>query len=207
MPITMILGALGCGKTLSLTYRGVEAYGDDQTIFSNYPIDIEHTPMFAPADLIELPDDCFVLIDEAQVWFPSLMSPKHPAYEAIGALFLRARRRGWNILMTTQRFMNVNARVRYICDYILCPYPYPPHAYSNPQHFEVDIWDYHVDELLGTFYLRGASVWDLYDTRGEIYGAEAYFRGARERLAGRDLADYYTPRIAERMKERVGVKT
>lgn len=202
MPITMMLGALGCGKTLTLTYRGLKAYGEDEPIYSNYPVDFEHVPIDKPADLIDLPDDCRVLIDEAQIWFPSLMSPKHPAYEAIGALFLRARRRGWNIDMTTQRFMNVNARVRFICDYIVCPYPYPPAQYDTPQLFEVDVWDYHTDDMLGTHMLRGASVWDLYDTRGEIYGVEAYIGTTRERLRGRSLAEYYTPSIAQRMKER-----
>lgn len=204
MPISMSLGPLGCGKTLTLTHRGLRAYGDDKPLFCNYPVAFDHTPMYKPADMIDLPDDCFVMIDEAQVWFPSIMSPKHPAYEAIGVMFLRARRRGWEVEMTTQRFMNVNARVRYICDYIICPYPYPAHRYLNPRYFEIDVHDYHVDELLGTHYIEGASVWDLYDTKGEIYGIEAYMKTVKERLEGRDLGDFYTPRIAAYMKAKVG---
>lgn len=207
MPISINLGALGVGKSLNLTYRGLQAYGEDKDIYSNYNVAYEHTPIYTPRDLIHLPNDCFVMIDEAQVWFPSLMSPKHPAYEAIGALFLRARRRGWEIEMATQRFKNLNARVRFICDYILCPYPYPPSQFSNPRIFEIDYWDYHVDELLGTHYVDGYTVFDLYDTRGEIYGIEEYFETIDERLEGRSLADYYTPSIARRMQERVGVST
>lgn len=207
MPITMFLGPLGCGKTLSLTHRGLKGYAEDENLYSNYRVRFEHQIVKSPADLVSLPDNCRVLIDEAQVWFPSLMSPKHPAYEAIGVLFLRARRRGWHIDMTTQRFMNVNARVRYICDYIFCPYPYPPSQYTNPRLFEIDSWDYHTDDLLGTQILDGATVWDLYDTHGEIYGAEEYYHIIQERLSRRSLADYYTPTIARRMTERVKARS
>lgn len=206
MPITMNLGPLGCGKTLHLTYRALKAYAEDKPLYMNYPVAFEHIPISKPSDIIGLPSDCFVAIDEAQVWFPSLMSPKHPAYEAIGAMFLMARRAGWEIEMTTQRFKNINARVRFICDYIHCPYPYPASHYAKPVNFEIDFWDYHTDELLGTTLLNGASVWDLYDTRGMIYGWEDYMETLHERLAGRSLADYYTPTIARRMSERVGAE-
>lgn len=157
-----------------------------------------------PKDLLMVEGPCTILVSEAQMWFSSLIPVTNPIYHAVQAILVRARRREWDLVLDTQRFRNLNNRLRNITHYIMCPSPFPVHTWNNPSIFEVDLWDYNTDELLNTFYYPLESVADIYKTKEEPYGFEAYFREVSKMLDGYELVDFYAPskRLKKRMSER-----
>lgn len=138
------------------------------------------------------------------MWFSSLIPVTSPIYHAVQAILVRARRREWDLVLDTQRFRNLNNRLRNITHYILCPSPFPVYDWNNPTTFEVDLWDYNTDELLNTFYYPLESVADVYHTKDEPYGFEEYFREVSKMLDNYELVDFYAPskKLKKRMAER-----
>jgi len=175
--ITGIIGELGTGKTATATYLAHLAFLKGELIFSNYPLFFEHIKLVHPSHLLFIQKiitntkiRCKVFLDEVWRWISSFLS-QSKIQMILSYAYTRSRKEGWDIIYTTQRFKNVQVRLRSITDALLAPRALPPYA-EKPEYFKVSTTD--TTGLLNgrpfTFYLD--DVIDLFETDTECYGFE-----------------------------------
>lgn len=66
--ITCCFGQQGSGKTLYLVRRGIIAYTQGRTIYSNFKLKFPHKILYFKDILDSKPQNATVLIDEASLW-------------------------------------------------------------------------------------------------------------------------------------------
>lgn len=123
-----IVGELGCGKTLSLTYFGLRnyfKYEGKRTLFANYHLHtlegkpIEYTYVGRPIQIDDIRNGIF-LGDELWIWADSRLS-MGKRNKFITAILAKSRHRDLDIIFTTQSFGQIDVRIRRICDFIAIP--------------------------------------------------------------------------------------
>lgn len=103
-----VLGNLGSGKTLFLTYLATKFNRD---VHSNYEIKVKHYKPLKVIDLLHLPNNIEVFIDEAYTWLESRVSSK-ALNRYLSYILLQSRKRTINIYITAQLFSSVDVRFR-----------------------------------------------------------------------------------------------
>jgi len=116
-----IVGELGAGKTLGLSYLAWSNwYNKKRKIFSNYNFyGFPYTHVETLPSLEEMKDGFFAG-DELWLWLDSRSSRKEKQ-KIIASILLKSRKRGITIAYTTQSIHQVEKRVRDITDFIAYP--------------------------------------------------------------------------------------
>jgi len=115
MTLIAIIGGLGSGKTLLMTYLG---YHMSRTIYSNYKLSFNTYKSLDILDLLNLPNNINVFIDELTAWLDSRVSGK-AVNRYITYIFLQSRKMNTDIYATCQLFGSVDLRFRELADIII----------------------------------------------------------------------------------------
>lgn len=116
-----IVGRMGSGKTLLMTYLSYKAFMSGQAIFSNYRLTYPHK-IITKKDILSYAEkkssleNCVLLIDECQIMLDCRNFQKN---SMITFFLLQTRKRGVDLIYTTQQFFNVDKRLRENTDYII----------------------------------------------------------------------------------------
>lgn len=115
-----IVGSIGSGKTLFMTYLLKRYLEKGMTVMTNYRVKIPHTLIDREtirryADKNNPLKDCVLALDEAHILLDCRTSYKNTM---ISYFILQTRKRGVTLLYTTQNFLNVEKRLREQTDYI-----------------------------------------------------------------------------------------
>lgn len=119
--IIAIVGSIGSGKTLMMTYLLSQYHKKGMDIITNYRLKIPHKLVNREiiknyADANTPLKDCVLGLDEAQILLDCRTSYKNIL---ISYFILQTRKRKVLCLYTTQNFLNVEKRLREQTDYIL----------------------------------------------------------------------------------------
>lgn len=110
-----VLGNLGSGKTLFLTYLATKFV---RIVYSNYKLNIKNYKSLKVIDLLDLPNNIEVFIDEGYTWLESRVSSK-VLNRYLSYIVLQSRKRTINIYITAQMFSTVDVRFREQSDIII----------------------------------------------------------------------------------------
>ena len=103
-----ILGNLGTGKTLFLAYISTKF---NRKVYSNFELKNKFYEPLKVIDLLNLPNNIEVFIDEAYTWLESRVSSK-ALNRYLSYILLQSRKRTINIYITAQLFSTVDLRFR-----------------------------------------------------------------------------------------------
>jgi len=114
-----IIGELGIGKTLSGVKEAYKAYKSNLTVFSNHPLNFEHTKITHP-DQFECLKNGFVFVDELWHMLDSYNSNTEKA-KFITRILLRSRKKDIHLCYTEQYLKQVHKRIRRVTDIWIYP--------------------------------------------------------------------------------------
>jgi len=114
--IIEIMGDLGSGKTLFMTFLGHLLYKKGYPIMANYHLGFPYKPI----DFKQVQEltKCAILVDEMHVFMDSRRSLKKFNQE-FSYFILQTRKRNIILIYTTQFHSSVDLRLRRIVDYII----------------------------------------------------------------------------------------
>ena len=110
-----ILGNTGAGKTLLLVYFSTKI---KRQIQSNFNIKIANYNKLKLVDLINLPTNSDIFIDEAYTWVESRVSSKH-LNRYLSYIVFQSRKRTIDIYITAQMFSTIDKRFRHQSDILI----------------------------------------------------------------------------------------
>lgn len=121
MTLIAIVGELGEGKTLGLTYLAFwNKVMKNKNIYANYHLkNIPYTHVNTLEQLDKIKQGMF-FADELWFWIDCRAS-KNKRNKFISDILLKSRKRGFHIFYTTQRFGQIDIRVREITDFLVSP--------------------------------------------------------------------------------------
>lgn len=121
MVLFSIVGELGSGKTLALTYLAWSNwFKKKKRIFSNYTLyGIPFTPVKTLPSLDKMKEGFFAG-DELWLWVDS-RATKNEKNRLVSSILLKSRKRGITIAYTTQSIHQVEKRIRDVTDFIGYP--------------------------------------------------------------------------------------
>ncbi|MFQ6054822.1 MAG: hypothetical protein ACE5KE_00235 [Methanosarcinales archaeon] len=121
MVLFAIVGELGSGKTLALTYLAwLNWYKKKRKIFSNYSFyGFPYTPIKNVTDLDSMKSGFFAG-DELWLWVDSRTSKKE-RNRFVASILLKSRKRDITIAYTSQAISQIDKRIRQITDFIAYP--------------------------------------------------------------------------------------
>jgi len=114
----------GNGKTLSAIFLAYKDYLEGKKIYANF-----YTTFGQTVTLNELTNlfrdeklsNTTIIIDEAQVYLSNTGVKAKTLKEIINLFIAQTRKRNINIIVTSQRFLNLHKQLRIQCDIILIP--------------------------------------------------------------------------------------
>jgi len=121
MVLMAIVGELGSGKTLALTYlMWKNHFKKGRRIFSNYNLyGIPHTKITSLEDL-ENAKNGFIGLDEAWVWLDARTSNQQ-MNQVTSSILLESRKKGLTFCYTAQHITQIDARIRNVTDFTVYP--------------------------------------------------------------------------------------
>jgi len=161
MVLMAIIGELGSGKTLSLTYMAFRNWLKGKEIFSNYRLNFPHVRVKSIKQIDKMREGFFAG-DELWLWLDSRASRKKVNI-VVSSILAKSRKRGIHIAYTTQSFRQIDIRIRNITDFFGIPKLSPDEKYctfhmvSNPGY-----------ERIRSFRFPTHPFFNLYDTSEEI---------------------------------------
>jgi len=195
-----IIGELGMGKTATATYLAHLAFLKGDLVFSNYPLFFEHIPISHPAHLVFISEflkdikcNSLVVLDEGWRWISSALS-QSKVQIILSHVYTRSRKEGWDLVYTTQRFMNVQIRLRQITDSIFIPTPIPYYS-KVPDLFKIGVTDTQGFLNGKPFRFNLDDVKELYNTNAECYGYEDVHKTYMDILADKSLEEFVIGKI------------
>lgn len=190
MSITIIRGNKGGGKTLLLSARLYRHYLQGMKVLSNYALSFPHERITSQVlrdwakSEVEL-NNCAIGFQEIHTF----LDARTPHKNLTATYFLlQTRKVGVHLLGDTQRFRQVDVRLRENCDYVVDA------RWLNP--FEKDeqkfLFGYRVHDMnnegrfMPPILLRGKDCYGLYDTteRSLDFGVERKTRAKPKKKAG-----------------------
>lgn len=108
-----IIGPLGSGKTLFLTFLA-ESAKPDRDIYSNFNLNLDNAQTIDVKDL-ETIDRGLILLDEAYLWLDSRIS-QSKLNRYMSRFIFQSRKRGFDIFVTSQLQSAIDLRFRHIQD-------------------------------------------------------------------------------------------
>jgi len=168
MVLVALIGQIGEGKTLGLTFLGWHNAMKGKTIFSNY-----HLKGF-PYTLIKTVDDFLnmehgiALLDELWLW-ADCREHKAARNKIINAMLAKSRKKDLEIIWTAQSFRQVDLRVRMNTFFIIIP-----NLSKNEKRCTLR-W-FHYTDVYGrpvkNIRFSTESIFKMYDTNEEIHMLE-----------------------------------
>lgn len=126
--LIVILGNYGSGKTLFLTYLASKT---KRKIFSNFGLKFKNFNSLDVLDLLNLPNNIDVFLDEAYTWLESRLSGK-AINRYLSYILLQSRKRTLDIYCTAQLFSTIDVRFRHKSDIIIeC------HKFKDGFHYKI----------------------------------------------------------------------
>lgn len=157
MVLMAIVGNLGSGKTLALTYLAWRNKRKGLKIYSNYALSFDYIPINNVNDVLDMQDGFFAG-DELWHWLDSRasMSKKN---QVIGNFLLTSRKKGVNFAFTAQSFGQIDVRIRKVCDFLALPQ-------LNVQETicRLIIFSYPSLSPIRTYKFKTQPIFDMYDT-------------------------------------------
>lgn len=113
--LIIILGRRGRGKTLFMTRQAINS---EREIWANYRINSPRFHKLSVSDLINLPSNIMICIDEAYAWLESRVSGS-VLNRYISYLVFQIRKTNSIMFLTAKRFRTVDVRMRREVDVII----------------------------------------------------------------------------------------
>jgi len=183
--LVIILGNLGSGKTYIMMLL---AYQDKRQILSNFNIKRKNVKVIDVPDLLDLPDDIVLLMDEAYSWIES-RSSLDSLNKYLSSVLFHIRKTNTDIYITTPMYSTIDKRFRNQANYIIfCKHR--NNFESDDFHFlfyDVNNRTYGISTLK---YSEAKKYFHLYDTNEKV---ESYKK--------RGLQFNILKKYPERMKE------
>jgi len=160
-----VIGELGSGKTLGMTYMGIRnyvKYEGTRTIFANYHLfDVPFNFVDSPEQIDDIHSGIF-LADELWLWLDSRVSSSK-RNRFVSAILAKSRKRDLDILYTSQSFSQVDKRVRKITDFVAVP------SHNEASHrCTIRIYTNPAGDLIKILKFNAIPIYELYDTTEEI---------------------------------------
>lgn len=114
MTLTIIVGDVGSGKTLLMTYL---CSLEQRPVYANYRINKENWNRLQPQMIYDI-SDSLIAIDELFVWLNSRVSSS-VLHEYLTAMLLQSRKNKTDYIGTVQMFRTVDINFREMCDYVI----------------------------------------------------------------------------------------
>lgn len=153
--LILIIGARGSGKTLFASYIASKSKRD---IYANYRLNL---PKFKPLeviDLLDLPNDVDVIIDEGYTWLESRISGSH-LNRYLSYIVFQIRKRLIDVYVTAQMFSSIDVRFREQSDVIVkCE------RYGEAFHYSIYWLDSDVQRRFELSYEDAKKYFEVYDT-------------------------------------------
>jgi len=132
----------GNGKTMSAVFLAYKDHLEGKKVYANFNTTFGYTTTLN--ELTELFRDeklsnTTIIIDEAQVYLSNAGTKAKTLKEIINLFIAQTRKRNINIILTSQRFLNLHKQLRIQCDIILIPTKH--HLDKNGQLSEICIKD------------------------------------------------------------------
>jgi len=118
-----LIGDIGTGKTMLMTYLGYQMYREGYNIYSNYNLNFKHKYIKNLEDfddIVEYPNA--FLLDEVWITADSRSSMKKRNI-SLSRILLQSRKLDSDVLYTTQFINQVDRRIRGISQCIMHPFP------------------------------------------------------------------------------------
>jgi len=113
--LIVVLGKRGSGKTL---WMCIQALRSKRTVLSNFKIKSPNYKQLKIVDLLNLPDDIEVMLDEAYAWIDARVSGS-VINRYMSYIVLQSRKRTINIFMSAQMFRSLDVRIRQQVDLLI----------------------------------------------------------------------------------------
>ena len=127
--LAIAIGNLGSGKTFIITLL---TYSDKRDIWSNYKVNRKGYKSLEVVDLLDLPDNIILLMDEAYAWIESRVSSS-TLNEYLSSILFHTRKTNTDMYLTTPMFSTIDKRFRHQANFIIfC---------EHRENFEID--DFH----------------------------------------------------------------
>ena len=166
-----IVGELGAGKTLALSYLAwTNWFRKGRKIYSNYNLyGIPFTKVKSIPDLEKMQQGFFAG-DELWLWIDSWASKSAKA-NLISSILLKSRKRELTLAFTTQSFGQINVRIRNITDFLAYPMMSVDNRYTRVNIFRGG------NPSLGSMinppiYFNNYPIYAIYNTCEEVFRIE-----------------------------------
>jgi len=183
-----IVGELGAGKTLTLTYLAWRNHLRGRKIYANYRL---YGIPFVPIKSVEELDairDGFCAFDELWIWLDARASGSKKN-RIIANILARSRKRGLTIAFTSQTLTQVDRRIREVIDFTAYPV-----LNANESICTVYVFMGPKKKILQkVFRFRTYPVFRMYDTEEEVGDLEE-FRTEEEKPKVELKEVYFPPR-------------
>ncbi len=161
MVLMAIIGGLGAGKTLCLTYLAWRNYRKGLKVYANYELNFPYIHVKTINDVLNMKEGFFAG-DELWFWCDSRASMKKKN-QVIGNFLLTSRKRNVNFAYTTQTFGQVDVRIRRVTDFIALP-----QLTVNEDICRLMIFSYPSLNFIRMYKFRTQPIFELYDTKEVI---------------------------------------
>lgn len=164
MTLVGIIGELGSGKTLSLAWLMQHNFYRGRQLYSNFHLKppLRYTPIKSIEEIEDMREGVFGG-DELWLWLDSRAS-RTKVNRAVAMILGKSRKRGIDIIYTTQSFKQIDIRIRNITDFIIEPKLSKNEIFCTM--FWYSRWDLRSPFKIKRFYTP--PIWDIYDTNEEI---------------------------------------
>lgn len=113
MPLTNMIGEVGSGKTLMLTYL---CYWSELPVYANYEINIPNFTLLTPEMLVTLNTGSTIGLDEAWAWLEARCSGKE-INRYMSYIIFQTRKRLMHVITTDQLLDTIDVRFRLMANY------------------------------------------------------------------------------------------
>lgn len=160
-------GNLGAGKTLSMTFIALMFYknsSDSYKLLSNYSIEGNTMTVKSVRQLNRMASEMkgVMALDEVWAWADSRDSQNN---ETFNEFVLNSRKRGWDVLYTTQSISQIDKRLRENTDMLMLPEHYTT---AHGDLCKINVFENNPVKHVNTIKFRPESIYDLYDTDEEV---------------------------------------
>lgn len=160
MPVTLIEGNMGAGKTLMATTMALAYKAEGYRCFANYATKLADVRLTTVEQLIQVEHGVLV-IDEVSFLFDSRSFMKNVD---LTQWFMLTRKAGLEVIMTTQSFANIDSRLRRVTDYLITMTWLPPLLGQSRSRAEVFMTFPYLHRVRKFLFNHDARLYSLYDT-------------------------------------------
>jgi len=161
MVLIGIVGELGAGKTLALTFMAYRNYMKGKKIYANYHLKFPSTLV---RDIEQINDmkEGFFAGDELWLWLDSRVSSSKKN-KVISSILVKSRKRDVQIGFTAQGLHQIDKRIRTILDFVATPM-----LDKNEKICKLPIYTFPYGSLVKMYRFPTEQFFNLYDTKEEI---------------------------------------